>query len=213
MKCLAIALPLLYGTVCLADDYSLDTQPTNLDLTSATVRAVEPDSPPTETRKPFGTGGTSFVSVGGGAAYTSKTGDTSTDINAYLAWNYFLVDNVEFSLEAGFWAFIQTGPNQVGGSGTLCFRWHFVNKQTWSIFAEAGIGLMGASGEVPTGGTSFDFMPRAGVGFTYELSPGGARLQAGVRWFHISNARIEGDSNNPARDGVMGFVGVMFPLN
>lgn len=201
---------LLLITPCLGDEYEIDAAPTTFSFSTATAQSLEAEAP---AHKPFGSPGNSFISVGGGVAYSANDGDTATDSNGYIAWNYFLIQDVEFSLEAGVYYFNQTGPNQWGGSGTLALRWHFLNKQTWSLFAEAGVGLLGASGPVPTGGTSFDFMPRAGAGFTYEFSPGGPRLQAGVRWYHISNARIEGDSNNPSRNGVMGFVGVMFPLN
>ncbi|MFO0861987.1 MAG: acyloxyacyl hydrolase [Phycisphaerales bacterium] len=215
MRIPALIASCLLVPAALADDYVLDTQTANYNFTAATAKAIEPETPPTEAaaHKPFGSSGNSLVTFGGGVAYSSNEGDTATDSNLYVAWNYFLATDIEFSLEAGLWYFNQTGPNQWGGSGTLAFRWHFVNKQTWSLFLEAGVGLLGASGEVPTGGTSFDFMPRAGGGFTYEITPGGPRLQAGVRWYHVSNARIDGDSNNPARDGVMGFVGIMFPLN
>jgi len=196
-----------------AQSYSLDVAPVPFNMTNATARAIEPEDKPQAGPMPFGTAGNSLISVGGGLAYASADGGNSTNSNAYVAWNYFLINDLEFSLEAGVWYFNQPGDDQWGGSGTMAFRWHFVNKRTWSLFLEAGVGLLGASGEVPTGGTSFDFMPRAGGGFTYEFTPGGPRLQAGVRWYHVSNARINGDSNNPASDGVMGFVGVMFPLN
>lgn len=213
MKLFSAAFALLLASNTLGADYTLETEPSTFNFSTATAKALEPDAAQPDPRKPFGAPGNSLITVGGGVAYSSNSNSTSTDTNGYLAWNYFLIKDVEFSLEAGVYYFNQTGPNQWGGNGTIAFRWHFVNKQTWSLFLEAGVGLLGASGEVPTGGTSFDFMPRAGGGMTYELSPGGPRIQAGVRWYHISNARINGDSNNPSRDGVMGFVGLMFPLN
>lgn len=213
MRISVIVALCLFTGIARAQDYTLDIAPTPFNMTSATARALEKDEPVKAGPMPFGTAGNSLITVGGGVAYASTEGGNSTNSNAYVAWNYFLVNDVEFSLEAGLWYFNQPGEDQWGGNGTLAFRWHFVNKRTWSLFVEAGVGLLGASGDVPTGGTSFDFMPRAGGGFTYELSPGGPRLQAGVRWFHVSNARINGDSNNPSSDGVMGFVGLMFPLN
>jgi hypothetical protein len=200
-------------SLAMAGDFTLDAELTPFNLTGVTSTAVEPDQPAEEIARPFGSPGSSLFTLGGGVAYAAKNGSSSTNYNAYVAWNYFLITDLEFSLELGGWYFNQPGQNQGGVNPELAFRWHFVNKQTWSLFLEAGVGLLAATGDVPTGGTSFDFMPRAGGGFTYELSPGGARLQAGVRWFHVSNARIQGDANNPARDGVMGFVGIMFPLH
>ncbi|MGH7242111.1 MAG: acyloxyacyl hydrolase [Phycisphaerales bacterium] len=213
MRIPAIVSLCVLASASRAQDYSLDVAPIPFNMTNATARAIEPEEPAKSAPMPFGTAGNSLFSFGAGLAYASNDEGSSTNSNGYVAWNYFLINDLEFSLEAGLWYFNQPGPDQWGGNGTMAFRWHFVNKRSWSLFLEAGIGLLGASGEVPTGGTSFDFMPRAGGGFTYEFTPGGPRLQAGVRWFHVSNARINGDSNNPARDGVMGFVGLMFPLN
>jgi hypothetical protein len=49
---------------------------------------------------------------------------------------------------------------------------------------------------------------------TYALTEdlGGPRLQLGVRWHHISNGRSNGDSDNPSRDGLMLYTGVVFPF-
>jgi hypothetical protein len=76
----------------------------------------------------------------------------------------------------------------------------------------AGIGVMGATGDVPDGGTPFDLMPRAGIGVTKQLTDDGLRLDVGVRWHHISNARINGDDENPSRDGAMLYAGLIFPF-
>ena len=66
--------------------------------------------------------------------------------------------------------------------------------------------------DVPPDGTSINFTPRAGMGVTRALDDSGTRLMVGVRWAHISNARIEGDGENPSRDSVMGYVGVIWPF-
>lgn len=191
---------------------SAETVMPSFSLTQAAMSTVA-DAPEKPAARPFGSAGTSWLTVGAGVAFGATEGESATDANASLAWNYFLINDVEFSLEGAGWYFSQPGEDQGGGSASLAFRWHFVNKQKWSLFAEIGVGVLAATGEVPSGGTSVDFLPRAGVGATFELSPGGARLQTGVRWHHISNARFQGDSNNPSRDGVMIFAGVMFPLN
>jgi hypothetical protein len=66
--------------------------------------------------------------------------------------------------------------------------------------------------DVPNDGTSFNFTPRLGVGFTRQLTDSGIRLEGGLRWAHISNARITGDADNPARDSAMLYVGLIFPF-
>jgi hypothetical protein len=83
---------------------------------------------------------------------------------------------------------------------------------SWTLFADVGIGVLLATDNTPSGGTGFNFTPRAGVGGTWRLNDEGVRLQAGVRWHHISNARINGETRNPDRDGIMGYVALQFPL-
>ena len=46
-------------------------------------------------------------------------------------------------------------------------------------------------------------------GTTYPLKDN-LHLLTGVRYFHLSNARIEGNSRNPSINGVEGFLGLMW---
>lgn len=136
------------------------------------------------------------------------------DTNAFdqaitFAYNQFLVDDIEYLLEAGLWSFHDEGEQQAFGlSATLGFRWHFINRDRWTLFADMGIGLLGTTDTVPTGGTGFNFMPRVGVGLTHRLDDR-TRLITGLRWHHISNARTRGDDRNPARDAPLLYVGLI----
>ena len=129
------------------------------------------------------------------------------------AYSYFLVKDVEFAAELNGWYFHQEGTDAGGINPAFVFRWHFYDDGEWTIYGDVGIGLLFATDNVPQGGTSFDFTPRVGGGFTRELDPDTrARLQVGVRWHHISNARINGSDNNPSRDAVMLYTGIQFPF-
>ncbi len=142
------------------------------------------------------------------AAYTGE----SLDQGITLSYNRFLVDDIEWFLEGGLWTFYdQGGDNAFGLSASLGFRWHFVSREQWSLFADVGIGVLGTTDHVPPEGTSFNFMPRAGLGFTRQLDEN-VRLMGGVRWHHISNGRTRGDSRNPARDAPQLYVGLVFPF-
>lgn len=134
------------------------------------------------------------------------------DVALSIAWSRFFVEDVEFGVEGAAWYFDQEIDDQVGASASMLLRWHFVNNDRWSLFLDAGIGLLGSGGNVPDDGSSFNFLPRAGVGLTRRISDDGTRLQLGVRWHHISNARIFGDGDNPARDRAMVYGGLVFPL-
>lgn len=142
------------------------------------------------------------------AAYTGE----ALDQGITVGYSQFLVDDIEWFLEGGLWSFYdQGGDNAFGLSASLGFRWHFIQEERWSFFAEVGIGVLGTTDHVPPDGTSFNFMPRAGLGFTRQIDER-VRLIGGVRWHHISNARTRGDSRNPARDAPLVYVGLVVPF-
>lgn len=159
----------------------------------------------------FGAEGSWWLTLGGGAATDL---DNDRDFNLHVAFSNFLATDLEFALEAGGWYFDQEGPNTGGVNGNLVFRWHFLHAKddSYTVYGDVGIGLLGSFDDTPADGTSFNFTPRAGVGTTIRLTDDGVRLQLGVRYHHISNARIEGDSNNPSRDSIMAYFGFVFPL-
>jgi Lipid A 3-O-deacylase (PagL) len=180
----------------------------------------------------FGPSGKRYLDAGSkswtiGGLYASNF-DQSHDANLHIAFSTFLADRFEFVVELGGWYFDQpgrdasgnrSGRETVGGlSGSMVFRWHFyaTDDREWSVFADAGIGLLAAFDQVPSGGTEFNFLPRIGLGLTKALgdntSGQAPRLMLGARWHHISNARIKGDDRNPARDSLAGYVAIVFPF-
>lgn len=185
------------GTV--AVDSRLETGTIAFDLQKAGPAFLEP--------------GHTRLTFGGGVAWALESDDESTDYNLFVTWSRFLVQDIEIRLEGGLWYFDQEGDTAFGFNPSFTFRWHLIKSDPWTIFADAGIGVLLASDDVPSGGTSFNFMPRAGGGVTYRLNDVGHRLELGVRWHHVSNARVTGDSNNPDRDGVMVYAGFSIPFN
>lgn len=197
--------------------------------------ALEPDiAAPADTTDPvsldgrerrFGRAGSRWWSIGPGIA-TNFNDDT--DLNLHGIYSTFLADSLEFGVEAAGWYFNQEGQDTGGVSGSMIFRWHFYHWDEgfkWgggdksesyrnTLFFDIGIGLLAAFDDVPDEGTSLNFLPRAGFGYTHALTDdeAGARLTLGLRWHHISNARIEGDESNPARDGLMFYAEIQFPF-
>lgn len=169
-----------------------------------------PTEPPAA--QPFGLKGQTRLTIGTGVAFALEDDDDSTDFNLNAAWSRFLVDDIELRLELGAWYFDQESDDVWGINPNFVLRWHLINKDRWTFYADAGIGLLFSTQDVPPDGTSANFTPRAGVGFTHRLGHQGHRAELGVRWHHISNARITGDSNNPDRDGVMVYAGFSFPF-
>lgn len=171
-------------------------------------------SPPPTVETPedrFGRAKQEYLSFSSGAAHNFSD---AWDYNLRGAYSLFLIDDVELSFEANFWYFDQEGQDALGFNPSIVFRWHLIHPPDarWTFFTDVGIGLLAATDEVPDGGTWFNFTPRVGAGYTHQISDDGTRLQVGLRWHHISNARITGDRGNPARDGVVVYAGVMIPF-
>jgi hypothetical protein len=165
----------------------------------------------------YGKSGSRWWTVGGVAANNFHQ---ATDVNLHLSFSQFLADELEFGVEGAGWYFHQPGDDTGGLSASMVFRWHFKHAEDyrWTVFGEAGIGVLGAFDVVPEGGTGFDFLPRLGAGITWALGESvegesrGSRIMVGVRYHHISNGRISGDGKNPARDGVAVYAALVVPF-
>lgn len=178
--------------------------------------SVQPEElPPAERlekaapRPRFGEPESTWLTIGAGIGHDF---DDATDANIHAAYSYFLIEDVELAAELGLWYFGEGAEFAVGVSPNIVFRWHFVNTEDWTVFADAGIGLVFSTDDVPDDGTSFNFAPRAGVGFTRRLNDSGMRFQAGLRWHHMSNARITGNTDNPGRDAPFVYAGIVMPF-
>jgi len=163
-----------------------------------------------QARVEYATSGSRAWSFGLGAGHDF---DDATDVQAFAAHSWFLDDRIEVAAEAGGWYFSQPGEDEAGINASIIFRWHFYQSddKKWTIYGDVGVGALLATGDVPAGGTNVDFMPRAGVGLTREINDSGLRLMAGLRWHHISNGRINGDDENPARDAPFIYFGIVIP--
>ncbi|MEK6701419.1 MAG: acyloxyacyl hydrolase [Planctomycetota bacterium] len=147
--------------------------------------------------------------LGGGVA--SNLGK-DTDVNLRASATTFIARNVQIGAELGLWYIGQSGTDRAGINPNFVLRYHAYNDNDWTIFLDTGMGLGFMTGKVPQAGTSFNLMPRVGIGFTKAIGTGDSRLEFGLRWHHISNARIYGDSRNPSRDLPMIHFGIVFPF-
>ncbi len=156
----------------------------------------------------YGTAGSKWWSAGAGIANDFSN---ATDLHVYGAYSYFLDTDVELAAELGGWYYGQ-GDDALGLNPNIVFRWHFFNNQKWTVYGDLGIGVLFTTDDVPDGGSSLGFTPRAGFGFTRLLNDSGLRWQTGLRWAHISNARLNGDEDNPSRDSAMLYTGLIWPF-
>lgn len=201
----AVGLAFVLPGVAVAQDISSGVSPAALTVAHAVLS--EPVAKEATPLLDFGKEGSKWWSAGATLGYDFAD---STDVGGYAAFTYFIIDNVEITGQLGVKYFSQPGDDAVGLVPQFLFRWHFVNTGAWTVFADAGIGVMASSDNVPFDGTSFNLTPRVGVGFTRRLTDDGTRLIAGLTWAHVSNARIQGDGKNPSRDEPMIYVGVVW---
>ena len=181
-----------------------------LQLADAPDQTDLPALPP-----PFGTKDSMrwFVQAGGAVEFDETE-------NIFLlgggGFSYFMVDDLSLEIEFNLLGFSQQGDDAFGVNFTLLMRWHFLVRDTWSLYVDGGAGLLGTteivpgqSSDQPEGGANFNFTPQAGAGATFEVAEN-VRFFGGVRWYHISNANT--NESNPARDSLFVYAGVSFPF-
>jgi len=123
--------------------------------------------------------------------------------------SWFIEEDLSLDLEFNAFGTDQTGNDAAGFNFNVLLRWHFLARETWSIYLDGGAGMLITSSDVPEEGSSFNFTPQAGVGASFDVWARN-RLLVGARWQHISNANLY--SNNPGRDSVMAYVGLSIPF-
>jgi lipid A 3-O-deacylase len=197
-----------------------------LSSTPAAVTLHQPEAPaePAPAEKPpatldgaparleFGAPRTTWVGLGFGAASNGE----DMDLNMFGRIEYFIAQDIEVIGELGVWNFSQEGKDATGFNTSFLMRYHWYNDGTWTVYVDGGIGLLFSTDPVNRSGadegSSFNFTPRFGGGFTRALGDQGARLDVGLRWHHVSNARIGGNNDNPGRDGLMLYAGIILPF-
>lgn len=166
-------------------------------------------------RTPFSSGAWTLDVFGGGA--TSLVGD---EIDGFFSGgigaSYYLLDGVAVRGELIGAGFDQDGNDAAAAGFNLLARAHYLRRDDWSLFAEAGAGILLSDPSVPDGdrrrnddGTHLNFTPTVGLGATYRLGTN-THLVATVRYVHISNAGIDGASRNPSFDGIGAWIGLMW---
>lgn len=195
------------------------SQPSNNGAPQAAAdaeRQPAPGSPadiPAPARPGFGDPGWWGITLGGGGAWDgnniSQMNLVSVGLSAFIARNLQLVG------EVGGWAVLQEpGDDTGGGSLMIRARWHVWHTADygWTVFLDGGLGFLYTGADVPRDGSNFNFTPELGGGFTMAMgqSARSARMEIGLRWRHLSNARLQGDDQNSGVDAVMIFSGMTF---
>ncbi|MFA9477671.1 acyloxyacyl hydrolase [Phycisphaerales bacterium AB-hyl4] len=147
------------------------------------------------------------------------TSDVSPGANAdiygtAIGGSYYFADALAIRLETIGLASYQSGDDAYGGGLGLHGRWHFLQRQNFTLFFEGGGGMIYTNVSLPDGdrarnrdGTHFNFTATMILGLTYQLTEN-LHLNTGLRYIHISNARRNGKKRNPATEAVGGQLGL-----
>ncbi len=191
------------------DGTSLETSFAASLITQARITEAQPPVPA------FGKMNTWRWMVQGGVGVDVRTSDNLFG-QVGGGVSYFMIDNLSLDIELNGMYFSQIDDDAVGVNLVFLFRWHFLAEEKWSLYFDIGAGLLGTTAHVPgvepdepSGGSSFNFTPQSGFGFTVEVAEN-TRFFAGARVYHISNAQIY--PNNPGRDSLFFYAGVSFPF-
>jgi hypothetical protein len=163
------------------------------------------DAPATRPASEFAKGSQSVHSV---IAYEVGLGSTRIP-SVQLGYNYYLADRFSVGVEATLLGVSQPGDDAVAVAALGTFRHHFFERDRYSLFWDFGFGPFEASDRVPEGGTQFNFITRTGPGLTCEVAEG-TLLMVAARYWHLSNAQIEGADRNPSLNAAELSVGLMW---
>ena len=146
------------------------------------------------------------------AGYVRGLDKDEADIGAIeFGANYFIWDNFSLGAEIAGHEISQLGDDAGMLALEATLRHHFWQCDDWTIFIDGAFGPSYATRETPQGGTHFNFLSRVGLGATYRLDEH-LHLMFGARYWHLSNARIEGEDRNPNINGAEAYVGLMWKL-
>lgn len=161
-----------------------------------------------ETLPVFGEAGSMRLDVRAGYGTDVKDGDQWI-AQGGVGISAFIEDGLAIRAELNGAQIRQVEGSEQGINFVLLVEWHFMQRENWSLYLDAGAGVLFTTDDVPAAGSSFNFTPQAGVGFTLDAFDE-ARLVLGARWHHISNANTFDE--NPGRDHVMVYGGLSFPF-
>jgi len=151
------------------------------------------------------------------------TGAGATEFDDHFALagvgvSYFIDYDFTIDFELNALYFVQDdGENTPGVNLAMQLRWHFCHDKShgdnphWTVYGDAGFGVLLTAENVPAGGKQFSFTPQFGTGFSYLLDEAtDMRLLAGIRWHHTSNANTH--ENNPGANKIELYAGLNFPF-
>jgi len=148
-----------------------------------------------------------------GGYYNDISPSDETIVHGAAGFGYYFADRLAVNVQLAGFALDPNDPgesNHVPGGGfDLLLRWHVLEYGRVTLFAEGGIGLIYSDKSIPQFGTHFNFTPQAALGATFRVYDN-VHLIGAAKYFHLSNAAMQGRDDNPGLDALGGYVGVMW---
>jgi len=141
-------------------------------------------------------------------AYVAGLGSTAIP-SLLVGGHYFVSDSVSLGgmvSAAGVWQPDEDAA-MFGLAGVL--RHYLYKWDHATFFMDVSFGPHQASDRVPSAGTHFNFITRVGPGAAFQLNDR-THLMVAARYWHLSNARIDGPERNPSLNGAEIAVGLMW---
>lgn len=150
--------------------------------------------------------GTRLVSASIGA---SRDADIGSIRAGQFGVDSYLRDNlaVHVGLTVAY-ADPKTQPNGIYGGPQAGVRWHVVARADWSAYLDCLVAPVLHEHSLTPESLRFNFDLEGGAGVTRRLSDT-THLAGGLRWQHLSNARVRGKSRNLGYDAPQAYLGVL----
>lgn len=158
-----------------------------------------------ETSTPFARG-TRLISASVGA---SRDADIGSIRAGHLGADYYPRDNlaVQVGLTLAY-ADPKTQPNGVYTGPRAGLRWHVLARTDWSAYVDGAVAPVLHEHPLTRESLRFNFDLHGGAGITRRLDDA-THLAGGLRWHHLSNARVRGKSRNLGYDAPQAYLGVL----
>ena len=144
-----------------------------------------------------------------GAYAHSFTGERAKIGSGTVGVGYYILDNFAINLEMSGYFNSQRVQDARIAAGDVLIRHHVYNSGRFSFFLEGVAGISIADHRTPFYGTYYNYILEPGVGASFRLWDD-VNLVGGVRYFHLSNAHLEGPDHNPGINAAQGYVGLMY---
>lgn len=146
---------------------------------------------------------------GYGTYIKSFTGAEAKMGSGSFGAGYYLWNNTSINAELAGYYDAQPQSDSRIVSGDFLARTHLFHSGRFSFFMDGVAGISYADRRTPLMGTHYNYIVEPGIGATFQLREN-IHLIAGIRYFHLSNAHLEGPLRNPSINGTQVYVGLMF---